>query len=185
MKLEDVEKLTSSDINRMSHEDLKKIARIYFDVANKRIKRLEKSKKGNTPALRGLKKQQDTEHPHFGIKSTSDRDQLYKRVIQAKRFINKETSLLRNVKKAERKFFIEELGYKKIPENTDDMWEDYRRFRELKPHLVSNPYDSKNARTKFFLVYKPGEPIDSKEIEDYVKEQRGKTHLTDVFEEVD
>lgn len=185
MKLEDVEKLTSSDINQLSYKDLKKVARIYFDVANKRIKRLEKSKKGNTPALRGLKKQQDVESPHFGIKSTSNRNQLLKSVIQAKEFVNSKTSTLSGIKKIEKKFFIDELGVTKIPENTGDFWEEYRRFRELNPHLVSNPYDSKNAITKFFEVYKPGEYVDNEEIEDYVLEQREDTNLTDIFTELE
>lgn len=185
MKLEDVEKLTSSDINQLSYKDLKKVARIYFDVANKRIKRLEKSKKGDTPALRNLKKQQGISTPHFGIKSTSNRNQLLKSVIQAKEFLGSKTSTLTGIKKIEKKFFIDELGGEKIPENTSDFWEDYRRFRELNPHLVSNLYDSKNAITKFFEVYKPGTYIDNEEIEDYVLEQREDTNLSDIFTELD
>lgn len=149
-------------------KQLREIAHVTFSAMNKRIARIEKSGKTETPAYRGLKKQMKSDEPRFSTKGR-DIEQLQREIIQAQTFAKSKTGSLSNIKSFEKDFFKKRLGLEEVPKDTSEFWSKYRRIHNQAKFQKGQESDI--ALQQYALMYESGVDVETEEaFEDLVNQ---------------
>lgn len=129
MKIQDALNVTPQQINSMTERELRAYARTLFDVANKRITRVNDSGV-YSPSVIYLKTQKGIEKFY----KPQTMGELRESVATARKFLSKESSTVSGSKAIDRRVRAR-IGADK---NTDlrGFWQGYRRFTEEYPELL-------------------------------------------------
>ena len=143
MKVSEINKLTSIDINNLSDKELRDIGNTYFSAMNKRLKRIEQAGETGSPSYRHL-----VEKHKGGARFSSkgkDREELKSELAVAKHLSQSKVSTISQIKKLKKEYF-KELGID-VPKNDKEFWKAYRKFEERNPNIIgSKNFDSKTAQ---------------------------------------
>lgn len=143
MKVSEINKLTSIDINKLSDKELRDVANTYFSAMNKRLKRIEQAGETGSPSYRNL-----AEKHKGGARFSSkgkDREELKSELAVAKQFSHSKVSTVSQIKKLKKEYF-KQLGID-VPQNDKEFWEAYRKFEQRNPNIIgSKHFDSKTAQ---------------------------------------
>lgn len=144
MKVSEINKLTSIDINKLSDKELREIANTYFSAMNKRLKRIEQADETGSPSYRNLAEKHKG-GARFSSKGKS-REELKSELAVAKHFSQSKVSTVSQIKKLKKEYFNKELGID-VPKNDKEFWKAYRKFEERNPNIIgSKHFDSKTAQ---------------------------------------
>lgn len=143
MKVSEINKLTSIDINNLSDKELREVANQYFSAMNKRLKRIEQAEETGSPSYRHLAEKHKG-GARFSSKGKS-REELKSELAIAKQFSHSKVSTISQIKKLKKEYF-KQLGVE-VPKNGKEFWKAYRKFEERNPNIVgSKNFDSKTAQ---------------------------------------
>ena len=151
MKYSDIVNMTSSEIDKLNYEEMREIAGILRDVANKRIKRFEKNNK-TSPAFEKLKKKFDEgEGLKFSIKG-QDRNELRSTISSILSFTEAQTGSVSKINKIEKEFFKDFLQ-EDIPKDTSLFWKFYRKYAETHQNLVATKFGSETVEKAISHIF--------------------------------
>ena len=128
LTIEDILDMDFNDINKLNRKDLSAITSRLVSASNKRIRRLEKSTKGQTsPSLKNLKGKT------FSVKGKNT-NQLRQEFANAKNFLQNKTSTIQGWEK-EKKAIAQRSGFKNV-KDSKKFWNVYSNFQRNNPDLV-------------------------------------------------
>ena len=151
MKYSDIVNMTSAELDKLDYYEMREVASVLRDVANKRIKRFEKSDK-TSPAFEKLKKKfKDGENIKFSTQG-QDRNELRSTISTILSFTEAETGSVTKIKKIEKDFFN---GFLKedIPKDTSAFWKFYRKYAEKHQNLVATKMGSETTEKALAHIF--------------------------------
>ena len=149
MKYDDIKKMKSADIDKLSFDDMKEVAKIVTKTANARIETFNKHNR-SSPALEQLKKR-NGENIKFSTKG-QNRNELRNTISSALNFTESQTGSYNKIIKIEKNFFNNYLG-EDVPKDTSDFWKLYREYAQEHSNLVATKLGSETVLKALTIIY--------------------------------
>ena len=169
LSIKDIINMDFADIQKLTRKELATITSRLVSASNKRIRRLEKSELGESPAIRSLKSR--TGETRLSVKGKSQ-GQLQRTFTEAKHFLNLKTSTIR--------------GYKSVVKNIKKTVSE-RTGRSISEIDVSKLYSTLHKAQELGLVDKRGSKGSEQAVNEIIDilERNPDKSIDDIINDID
>ena len=169
LSIKDILNMDFSDIQKLTRKELANVTSRLVSASNKRIRRLEKSELGESPALRSL--QTRTGENRLSVKGKSQ-GQLQRTFTEAKHFLNLKTSTIG--------------GYKSVVKNIKKSVSE-RTGRSISEIDVSKLYSTLHKAQELGLVDKRGSKGSEQAVNEIIDilERNPNKSIDDIINDID
>lgn len=169
LSIKDILNMDFSDIQKLTRKELANVTSRLVSASNKRIRRLEKSELGESPALRSL--QTRTGENRLSVKGKSQ-GQLQRTFTEAKHFLNLKTSTI--------------SGYKSVIKNIKKSVSE-RTGRSISEIDVSKLYSTLHKAQELGLVDKRGSKGSEQAVNEIIDilERNPNKSIDDIINDID